>query len=203
MGLFDSPVEKTRTFADRHQYAGDFEIVDITDAKGRTRKRALYRGTWTALRPPEKNAKIKLWATLALALALAIIYGRMVTLTHLTSGRILAMLPLYGGMLPGLYLLMGAASLPFTGRPMRRDQYMHSFIRVSRSAAAVIVCVALGIIVSSVYRAIDGNWSFFPEDRLFLILCFLILGTAAGTITLLRTIDLMEKENGAYPASPL
>ena len=198
MGLFDSPVEKGKSFSDLKKYVSDFEIVEVKDKKGRLRKRAVYKGTWTVIQSSDTAVKLKLWGTLALAVILAVVYIRMLLLTHLASGQILVMVPFLAGLFPALYLVMGAFSLPFRGKPMRRDQYMHSFIRVSRSAAAVIVCAAIGLIASLIYRAVAGNWLFWPEDRLFVIFCFLIMGMSAGTITLLRSIDLTEKPNEAY-----
>ena len=198
MGLFDTPVQKGQSFSDRKKYIDDFELVETKDDKGRVRKRAVYKGVWTELRPPVKKSLYKIWAVLALAVLLAVVYVRMLLLTHLTSGNVLAMLPLLIGLFPGLYLLMGALSLPFRGRPMRRDQYMHSFIRVSRSAVAVIVCVAVGLIASFIYRAVNGDWTFFREDRLFIILCLVSAALASGAITLLRTVEVAERPNEAY-----
>jgi hypothetical protein len=108
------------------------------------------------------------------------------------------MVPLLIGLFPGMYLLMGALSLPFRGRPMRRDQYMHSFIRASRSAVAVIVCAAAGLIASIIYRAVNGDWSFFREDRLFIILCLVSAALASGVLSLLRTVEVAERPNETY-----
>ena len=198
MGLFDNPLEKGQNLSDRKKYIDDFELVETKDDKGRVRKRAVYRGVWTVLRPPVKKSLYKLWAVLALAVLLAAVYVRMLLLTHLSSGNLLTMLPLLTGLFPGMYMLMGAMSLPFRGRPMRRDQYMHSFIRVSRSAVAIIVCVAVGLIVSLIYRAVNGDWTFFREDRLFIILCLVSAALASGTLTLLRMVDVAELPNEAY-----
>ena len=198
MGLFDNPLEKGQNLSDRKKYIDDFELVETTDEKGRVRKRAVYKGTWTVLRPPVKTAQYKLWGALGMAAALAVVYVRMLLLTHLTSGQLLAMVPLLIGLFPGMYLLMGALSLPFRGRPMRRDQYMHSFIRASRSAVAVIVCAAAGLIASIIYRAVNGDWSFFQEDRLFIILCLVSAALASGVLSLLRTVEVAERPNETY-----
>ena len=198
MGLFDNPVEKGKSFSDLKKYVNDFEIVEVKDKKGRLRKRAVYKGTWTVIQSPMSTVKFKLWGALAMAVAVAAVYMRMMLLTHLASGQLLVMAPFLLGLFPALYMLMGALSRPFRGKPMRRDQYMHSFIRVSRSAAAVIVCAAIGFVASLIYRAVVGNWLFLPEDRLFVGLCLVIMVLSAGAITLLRSIDLTERPNEAY-----
>ncbi len=198
MRLFDNPVEKGKSFSDLRKYVNDFEVVEVKDDKGRIRKQAVYKGVWTVIRSPEPAVKLKLWGTLVLAIGLAAVYMRMMLLTHLTSGQVIVMLPFLVGLFPALYMLMGAFSLPFRGKPMRRDQYMHSFIRVSRSSAAIVVCVAVGLIAMLVFRIVSGNWDFFAEDRLFTVLAFLNAGLAAGAMTLLRSVDLTERPNEAY-----
>ena len=98
-----------------------------------------------------------------------------------------------------LYLLFGAFSLPFKERAMRQDQYMHSFIRMSRSSVAVAVCAVMALILSFIYRATKGNWQFFTEDILFLILLCAVAALALGIIFLLRSIDFAELPNDAVP----
>ena len=203
MGLFDSFLDKGKNLGDLHRYVGDFKIVEIQDEKGRVRKRALYTGTWTVIRRFSPAVKARLWMALGAAVLLAVIYGRMLLTMHAASGQLLVMLPLLIGLFPGLYLLMGCASLPFRGKPMRRDQYMHSFIRASRSAVAVGAFVLVGLLASFIFRAIQGDWLFLSGDWGFLFSCILILALAAAILTLLRGVDLTERENAAYPGKPL
>ena len=82
---------------------------------------------------------------------------------------------------------------------MRQDQYMHSFIRMSRSSVAVAVCAVMVLILSFIYRATKGNWQFFTEDILFLILLCAVAALALGIIFLLRSIDFAELPNDAVP----
>ncbi len=109
------------------------------------------------------------------------------------------MLPLLLGLLPGLYLGMGATSLPFRGRPMRRDQYMHSFIRMSRSAAAVGVCALVTLAASLIYRAAVGEWLYLAADIRFTVMMALAAALAVGLIFFLRSADVTERENKAFP----
>lgn len=203
MGLFDSIVEKGKSFSDLNRYVGDFKIVEIKDEKGKPRKRALYTGVWTVIRSFNTAVKARLWMALGTAALLLIAYGGMLLTLHAASGQILVMLPLLLGLFPGLYLLLGCASLPFRGKPMRRDQYMHSFIRASRSAVAVGAFVLVGLAASLIYRAVEGDWLFLSGDWRFLICCVLILSLSASVLTLLRGIDVTERENAAFPSQPL
>ncbi len=203
MGLFDNPAEKGRKFSDLNKYVTDFRLVRETDAKGKTRTRAVYTGPWTVMRETGTPLKLRLWGSFLLTLGVAGCQIWLVMLNHLGSGMLLVMLPILIGLLPGLYLLMGSFSLPFRGKPMRRDQYMHSFIRVSRSAVAVACFTLAGLLACLVYRIIRGDWSFFRGDWLFLTACGLIIGMCVAVIFLLRSIDLAEKENGAYEPQTL
>ena len=203
MGLFDNPLEKGKAFSDLRKYVGDFEIVEVKDRKGRLKKKALYKANWMVLRSPVRAAQFKLWAALVSALALVILYVRAVLLTHLFAGRLLVMLPLLAGLFPAMYLLMGVFSLPFRAKPMRRDQYMHSFIRVARSSAAVAAFVAVSAVMTLVLRAVEKAWQFMPEDWVFLILCAAVILVAIGIIALLHTVDTDEKPNQAFKAEPL
>ena len=163
MGLFDSFTEKGRRFSDLRKYIEDFEIVEEVQ-NGKLKKVAKYKGTWTILQNVSSGTFCKLWAVPVLSAGLTVLYIRMLLLTHLTSGQLAVMLPLLAGLFPLLYLMMGALSLPFRGKPMRRDQYMHSFIRVSRSSAAIAVCAALSQLATLIVRLASHNWQYFPED---------------------------------------
>ena len=195
MGLFDSPLGREKTFSDLKKYVNDFEVTEEKDAGGRLKKKVIYKGPLMVLRDPSPAVFARLWITLGLTLALAAAYVKMLLLTHLAGGQLLVMLPPLAGLFPLLYLLMGAAALPFRGKPMRRDQYMHSFIRVFRSAAAVAACSALGQAAAVIYRAVVSNWEYFPEDWLFTGLGLGVVIAAAGIIFLLRPVEVAEQEN--------
>ena len=195
MGIFDSFTEKGKKFSDLQKYIGDFEIVE-ENHNGKLKKVARYKGTWTILKEVSSRTFCKLWAVLALGVGETALYVRTLLLTHLTSSRLTVMIPLLAGLFPLLYLMMGVLALPFRGKPMRRDQYMHSFIRASRSSVAIMVCVALALLATLIFRITGGDWQFFPEDLAYTGYSLAIAAVAAGIIFLLRSIDLTEKENG-------
>ena len=203
MGLFETFVGKGKSFSDLKRYVGDFEIVEVKDKRGVPRKKAVYTGAWTVLRNNTPAGRGRLWAAPCMAVLLIAVYGWMLLLTHAGSARLGVMLPLLAGLFPGLYLLMGVCSLPFRGNPMRRDQYMHSFIRASRSAVAVSGFVTAGLLASFVYRAILGDWLFLPEDWHFIAACAVIALLSAGIVFFLRSVDLAERENAAFESKPL
>ena len=198
MGLFDSFAGPGKSFSDLKKYVEDFEIMETRDRKGRARKEARYIGPWTVLREAGGMTRVRLWSALGMAACLTATYIRMLLLNHLVSGQLLVMLPLLAGLFPSLYLIMGVTALPFRGRPMRRDQYMHSFIRSFRSATAAGVCVLVGEAAALIARAIAGDWLYRPEDWHFTVLGIFILAAAAGVIGLLRAVDVTEKPNSAY-----
>ena len=198
MGFLDNLFARSNPATGRDPYISQFDIIEVTDSKGRVKKKARYKGVWTVMREADL-ARGKLIFALLLAILLAALDLWAVTLTHLSSGQLLVMIPLLIGLMPALYLLFGAFSLPYKGRPMRHDQYMHSFIRMSRSSVAVAVCAVMAVILSLIYRATTGNWQFFTEDILFLVLLCAVTGFALGVIFLLRSIDFAELPNDAVP----
>lgn len=198
MGLFDNPLEKGRSFSDLKKYIGDFKIVEEKDAKGRLRKKAVYTGIWFVPAEKPETTRRKLAGTALMAVSLIVVYVWMILLTHASSGQYPVMIPLLLGLFPCLHLAMGAASLPFRGKPMRRDQYMHSFIRASRSALAIGVFDLIAMIATMIYRAVKPDWIYLPEDWLYTGFSIASAILAAGIIFLLRSIDLNEKPNEAY-----
>ena len=183
--------------------APEAKVQEEKDKDGRVRSKAVYKGLWTVLREPGRPTRARLWIALALAFALAGVYVRTLLVTHASSGQILVMLPILIGLFPLLYLLMGALSLPFRGRPMRRDQYMHSFIRVFRSCVAVGAFLLTGLLASFIYRIVKGDWLFLSGDWRFLAGCVAALALDAAIFTILRGVDLTEKPNSACESRPL
>ena len=196
--MFDNPLEKGRSFSDLRKYIGDFKIVEEKDAKGRLRQKAVYTGIWYVSGEKPEPTRLKLAGTLAMAVALMAAYVRMILLTHASSGQYPVMIPMLLGLFPGMYLMMGVLSLPFRGKPMRRDQYMHSFIRASRSAVAIGIFDLVALIATMIYRAVKPDWIYLPEDWLYTGLALAVPALALGIIFLLRSIDLNEKPNEAF-----
>ena len=200
MGLYTQNTQGglMKFFTEPGKYIKDFKIEETTDKKGHIRRKAVYTGTWIVPRNPGSNVQVKLWAVLVFSVLLAAMYVRTVLLTHLTSNRLEVMIPLLLGLFPLLYLLIGALSLPFRGKPMRRDQYMHSFIRVSRSCVAVSAFALLALLITMILRAVWSDWSFFPEDWKYTALSVLVLLPASSMILLLHGIETTEKDNSFY-----
>lgn len=198
MGFLDNFFPSASGKPERNTFARDFEIVEVKDSKGRIRKKARYTGTWIVFRDPGAARKV-MPCSLVLSALLAGLYIGTLLLKHLVSGQVIVMFPLLAGLMPLLYLLMGATSLPFRGKPMRQDQYMHSFIRISRSCTAVAACAVLTLVVTVGYRIYTGNWQFFEEDILFMILCAVIACLSIGLILLLRSVDFAEMPNSHVP----
>lgn len=194
MGLFSNPLEQKDKFSDTRKYIDDFNMVEETDARGRIHRRAVYRGTWYVLQG--SAAKLRVWAALGLSVMILAAYGWMLYSARLRN--LLVGLPVLVGLFPCLYLAMGAFSLPFRGRPMRRDQYMHSVIRMSRSSVAIMVCAGLGLAVCLILRIVNADWLFQQSDWLLLALLSADTVLPAALLVLLRNIDITERENAAY-----
>ena len=199
MGLFSdlTGMGKGNPFSDRGKYLEEFKIVEEPDKKGRMRKKAVYTGPWTVMRE-KKAGRRTMFLALVLALAAAVTYVRGLLLTHFGSGKLLVMLPLCLGLFPLFYLLMGATELPYRGKPLRRDQYMHGIIRMCRSAVAVFAFHAVALAALFILRIIEKDWLFLPEDWQFLAMAVLAAVCAACIVILLRRVDFTERENNVY-----
>ncbi len=199
MGLFFNFRDPRKALGDLGKYAEDYRITETPDEKGgRPRRQVIYTGSWYL---PRERCTVRLWLCAAMAVMLAALHIRLLLLTHAGSSQLYVMLPLLAGLFPVLYLLMGVFSLPLRGKPMRRDQYMHSFIRASRASVAVAVCSLLGQLGTLLYRTLAGDWLFLPEDWLFLLLGLAVLLLFAGILLTLRSIEIAERENAAFPAT--
>ena len=195
MKLFDNTEENRRRFGELTRYADDFRIETVTDAKGKARRKTVYIGAWTVLRDKGRGTVFRLWGSLTMSFAAVAACALQLLTEHSCDRKYTVMLPLLAGLFPCLYLLMGCLSLPFRLRPMRRDQYMHSFIRVFRSATAVICFEAITLIASFIYRISAGDWVFLAGDRRFVMYGGLALAFSGVLIRLLRGIGATEMPN--------
>lgn len=198
MGWIDKFTGKGSKLFDRLKYTEDFRLETETDDKGKTRKKAVYIGTWFVIRDYGTSDRLRMAGSLLAAAAVMIIQFSMLLVLHAGSGSLFVVLPLAAALFPGMYLLMGAASLPYRGKPMRRDQYFHSIIRMSRSAVAILAFNTVAALAALIYRMIKNDWLFLKGDWTFLILFVISAFLCAGVIWVLRRIDITEKPNGSY-----
>ena len=195
MGLFGSFSDTKSKFSDLRKYVDDYEIVEEQMSNGKLKKTVRYKGTWTILREVSSGTFFKLWLTVLMAFALIGVYVYTLTLTHTTSGLYTVMVPLMAGLFPCLYLAMGVLALPFRGKPMRRDQYMHSFIRISRSCTAILIIAFLAELITLIYRMIENDWLYLPADWRFTVSGIILIAAAVAIILILRSIEITEREN--------
>ena len=197
MGLFDNLTGKGKSFSDSLKYVDDFKTELVRDEKGKLRKKTTYIGVWTVLRESGKKTLLQLITAAILSGLCGIFLVWILLLTHASSGSLFVILPLAAALFPALYAIMGAFSLPYRQKPMRRDQYMHSFVRMQRSAVAILAFVAVGIVCSFGYRIVHSDWLFFAEDATFLGLAFSVIVYCVGVLWLLGRIETAEYPNSA------
>ena len=199
MAFFDNLFGSGKTFSTRMRYVNDFKIEEYQDARGKTRTRAVYTGPWTVLEDTGGKTLAKLIGAAALAAAGTILLFVTLLSSHLMADKLLVMIPLYVALFPTFYLLMGAFSLPYRLKPMRRDQYMHGIMRMQRSSVAIIVFITVGVIASFIYRISTQEWWFQKKDILFLVGCVVSALLCAGVLFLLGSLDTRERPNETYP----
>lgn len=198
MAFFDNLFGKGKMFSDRMRYVDDFTIEEYQNARGKTRRKAVYIGQWTVLQEKGGKTLAKLIGAAVFAALAAAALVNAVLLTHMLSGYLLVMIPIYIALFPMLYLMMGAFSLPYRQNPMRRDQYMHGIQRMQRSSVAIMVFVAVGMVAGFIVRIVQKDWLYLKQDIWFLIGCFMSVAFCAGVLFLLGRIDTRECPNNAY-----
>ena len=198
MAFFDNLFGKGKSFSDRMRYVEDFRMEEYQDDRGKLRRRAVYVGTWTVLKETGGKTLAILIGAAVLAIAAAVLLLTTLLTTHASSGSLLVMIPMYVALLPAFYLLMGAFSLPYRQKPMRRDQFMHGITRMQRSSVAILAFVAVGIVASFIYRIAKNDWMFLKGDVRFLVCGFATVLCCAGVLFLLGMLDTVERPNEAF-----
>lgn len=198
MAFFDNLTGAGKLFLNRSRYVNDFQIEEYQDARGKTRRRAVYTGPWTVLCETGGKTLAKLIGAATLSAVAAAALVNALLLTHASSGNLFVMIPLYAALFPMLYLLMGASALPYRQNPMRRDQYMHGIARMQRSSVAILAFLAVGVIASFIYRFVMKDWMFRKEDIWFLVGCAVAALLCAGVLWLLGLLDTRECPNETY-----
>ena len=198
MGFFDNLFGKGKSFSDSLKYVDDYKTELVKGERGRTRKKTTYIGTWFCIREGERDARAKMIASALLgAAAAACLVGLLLT-DHAGSGWLPVSIPKALALFPMLYLMMGVLSLPFSQKPMHRDRYMHSFIRASRSAAAVLVLEGVSLLMSVLFRFIYKDALFLKGDWHYLAFNAASFLCAALVLRLLYTVAIAELPNAAY-----
>ncbi|MBO4886745.1 MAG: hypothetical protein J5589_00330 [Firmicutes bacterium] len=192
-----TPIEK-KGFFDTLRYVNDFQTEDVIDEKGKTRKKITYIGTWNVFRDTGRGTLIKLVSSAVLSILATVFAFKVLLMQHAFGGEYVVMVPFMVLLFPMFYLLMGAISLPYRRKPMRRDEYMHGMIRMQRSSVAIIAFAGVGTIASFILRAVRNDWLFLKEDWLFLVFAILIIACCGGILWVLQSLELAELPNKAF-----
>ncbi|MBR6381714.1 MAG: hypothetical protein IKS07_08600 [Lachnospiraceae bacterium] len=193
MGSFGNGRELYQ-YKDYYRYIDDYETELVEDEKGRYRKKVTYVGPLIRITGDIPSARRIFLLTDLLSV---LVMGALLTaafVRHTTGGWLLTVLPLMISLFTGAWLVMGAFALPLSGKPMRRDRYMHSMIRCFRSCGAVLVLMAVLIASELLYRGRNGDWMFLRGDFCFLGCIFAAAAMAFGIIRLLRLVPVDERE---------
>ena len=144
------------------------------------------------VREDKSRLRIKLPAVAALAVLAVLTVLSAVFTRHV--GGLIAELPLIISLFPCLYLIMGIFLLPYSGKPMKRDAYMHGMIRVFRSCGALTVLMAIILVFEIIRRIAQQDTLFLRDDVLFLIRVAGAVILPVLIIVILRSVEIDEKE---------
>lgn len=181
------------------KFASLYQSENYVDARGRKKTRLRYTGPWTVPLSTDRGTRIRIRACgIGTWLILAALIGLQL-FRHASSGCWYTAVPLMAALFPGAYGALGSIDLPWRLKPLTRDRYMHSVIRICRSSLAVLILTgAAAVVCEPVYRIISGDWIFLSEDVLYLILCLIAAGLAFGEIITLRGMEFHEVPNERY-----
>ena len=177
---------------DHIKYADDYADDLYEDENGKTRRRVTYIGPYIPIRNEVRSLRMIIAGILVLTvLTIAAVVSAML-INHTSAWWFFTSVPMTGAAFPCLYLVMGTLHLPYSGKPIQRDAYMHGIVRMFRSCGAIIVLTAITLLSEFVFRIIKKDWMFLSGDKLFLALLAGIILACLGIIFLLRMIDADE-----------
>ena len=185
-------------FTDTLRYVDDFKTELVTE-NGRTRKKTTYIGVWEVLREPGRGTLIRIIGSAVLAAIAAAAGIGVLLVPHGAAGSYFVLVPHLGCLFPLLYLAMGAFSLPYRQKPMRRDQYMHGPVRMQRSSIAVLAFTIVGAAASGIVRWIAQDGLILTGDVLYYAGCLAIALACGGILLLIGGIDIAEYPNSYVP----
>ncbi len=177
---------------DHIQYLDDYEIRYVTDEKGREKKTVVYTGPLIPVTEEKNKLRIKLLSVSVIAVCTVLTVLSAVFTRHV--GGMIAELPLIISLFPCLYLVMGVFLLPFSGKPMKRDAYMHGMIRVFRSCGALTVLMGVVLVSEIIRRIAQQDTLFLRGDIMFIIRIIGALILCVAIILILRSVEIDEKE---------
>ena len=194
MSLFGNNFGDFYKKKDHIRYINDYEEELYTDEKGKHHRRAVYIGPYIPIENEISSLRRILAGVVLLALALVTALVAAMFINHTTGWFFLTTIPMAAAAFPALYLVMGVLNLPYSGKPMQRDKYMHGIIRMFRSSGALITIIAVTFVSEFVYRIIYSDWMFLRGDIIFMLLLGAVLIACIGIILLLRAIEVNEIE---------
>lgn len=197
MALFQNNNESTqRKKRGIEKFSDDYTIEYYEDKKGREKQRAVYIGPHIYVLEDEHSLKLKLIGVLLTSLiaVAAVLLSHMGE--HASAWWFGTILPQAVALFPCMFVGFGLPNLPFNGKDMQRDQYMHGMIRLLNCFGAIAVIMVIELIAEIVYRATHSDWLFLSGDIAFLVKIFAAIAFSIVSVVILRSIDVDETELG-------
>ncbi|MCR4616704.1 MAG: hypothetical protein K5669_00790 [Lachnospiraceae bacterium] len=193
MSLFGNFTELYKN-KDHIKYIDDYETDLVKDEKGKLHKKVRYIGPYIPLKSDIGISRARFIIVDILSLIITGLTVASCLMRHTTGGWLLTMLPILISLFPCLYLISGCTLLPMSGKPMKRDRYMHSIIRIFRSCGGLVVLMIAVLVSEVIYRLIQKDWIFLKGDYMFLGFVLAIVIGAVATIFVLRGVEVDERQ---------
>ncbi|MBQ1820671.1 MAG: hypothetical protein II117_03605 [Clostridia bacterium] len=171
------------------RFVEDYKTIEYTNEKGRRKYKTEYIGQWYVPEiSEERQRRLHVFLWIASLIAVVSLAGGLL-MPYAADSELYVVLPCAVALFPGLYMAMGLLTLPKIGKKMERMVYEHGYLRIGRSALAMLVLVGIGVIGTAVYgilcltHRIDKNLG--AGDAAFLGL--MIICTVLSVLLFIRT----------------
>ena len=186
----------------RYRYTEDYKILPALGGPGGRERRVIYTAPWTLPKLDEaawKTLVRRLW--ILTALAVLAFLGVFLLPMNWQTRWYMPVLAL--GCFPLAYQVMGAVSLPREKKPLERQQYDKSFVRVRHSAVFALVLICLSALGFGIWWILSAagvleTVPFTARDAAFAALLILMAAAELLTCRLCRGIETETLENSAY-----
>ncbi len=180
------------------RYVADYRVVEYTNEKGKVRRKTEYIGAWyVPLISEQKQRRLHVFMWIGAFAVFASILGGLLQ-HYAAESELYVVLPCAIALLPAFYMILALFAQPKVGQKMERMQHEHGYIRIGRSALAVLILVGVGLIGVIVYDILCLNHTVDKTlglgDALFFGLMLLTVALSVFLIAAVRNMEITIEE---------
>ena len=194
----------SRILGRKYRYTEDYQVASALGPNGRLEKRVIYTGRWVRILNEEADYRrtvlaLRILPPLAVLAILCAVEVLPLPMTHKWYVPVLLI-----SLFPLAYQIMAIFGLPAERKPMERQKYDKSFVRLGHGAVFILVVLcasALGAVIYWIVYAvsgIEGGAPYSLRDGIFALLLVLAAAAELTIYRLYRSIRTDTVDNDAY-----